>query len=68
MSISVTPAYGRDYTRAEDVKADWQAEKDFLLNDPTSRWDGKPINRQHLVGQVVVVRYGNGKKTVQVQP
>lgn len=44
--VTVTPAYGRDYTSAEKAIADWAAGKDFILRDPTSRWDGKPINEE----------------------
>lgn len=31
--LSAVPAYGRDYKSAKDVKADWQAGKDFLIQD-----------------------------------
>jgi hypothetical protein len=27
----LTPAYGRDYKSAADVKADWEANKDFVI-------------------------------------
>lgn len=31
--LSVIPAYGRDYKSAKAVKADWEAGKDFLIQD-----------------------------------
>lgn len=31
--VSAVPAYGRDYTSAKGVKSDWEAGKDFLIQD-----------------------------------
>lgn len=31
--VSVVPAYGRDYTNQKQVLADWNAGKDFLIQD-----------------------------------
>ncbi len=31
--ISAVPAYGRDYKTKADVLADWEAGKDFLIQD-----------------------------------
>lgn len=45
----LTPAYGRDYTTAKAAKADFEADKDFILNDLSSPWDGKPANKSGLV-------------------
>ena len=39
------PAYGRDYRNKASIQADLDANKDFILADITSRWDGKPINQ-----------------------
>jgi hypothetical protein len=66
--IHLVPANGRDYSNQAEVKADFKANKDFLLVDPTSQWDGKPINRGQIASAVVIVRYCNGRKTVQVKP
>jgi hypothetical protein len=68
MIVHLVPAYGNDYANQREVKADWKANKDFLLVDPTSQWDGKPINRGQIAAAIVIVRYGNGRKTVQVKP
>jgi len=46
MYPTVTPAYGRDYKSAKAAKADWEAGKDFILQDISSPWDGKPINKE----------------------
>jgi hypothetical protein len=43
---TVVPAYGRDYTSKAKAIADWEAGKDFILQDISSPWDGKPINKE----------------------
>ena len=61
--ITLTPAYGRDYRNKQEVKADFEADKDFLLQDFFSPYDGKPINKsQILPGKKVNIRYSNLRK------
>lgn len=68
MIIHVTPAYGRDYKSAAAAQTDWDANKDFILNDPTSRYDGKPINKeQTAIGDIIVARYGNLRKQARLE-
>ena len=55
--IPLTPAYGRDYKNKKDCLADLVAGKDFILNDITNRYDGKPCSIRDLKGQKVKVRY-----------
>lgn len=56
--MNVIPAYGRDYKSKKAVEADWAAGKDFLIQDISSRWDGKPMNKDSVpAGTVVSVRY-----------
>lgn len=43
--LTLVPAYGRDYKSQAAVKADWDADKDFVVCDMSSKYDGKPINR-----------------------
>jgi len=31
MFVTVVPAYGRDYTSGKAAKADWDANKDFII-------------------------------------
>lgn len=45
----LTPAYGRDYKSAEAARRDFDADKDFVLNDPTSKWFGKYINYHQVI-------------------
>ena len=40
-STIVIPAYGRDYSTAAEVLADWNGGKDFIISDMSNRWDGK---------------------------
>ena len=46
MYLTVVPAYGRDYKSQKAVKADWEAGKDFQINDMSSPNDGAYINKQ----------------------
>ena len=57
--MTLTPAYGRDYTSKKSVLADFLAGKDFILNDVGSRWDGEPINKEQIEEE--------GKTTVRVR-
>jgi hypothetical protein len=42
--MTLSPCYGREYTSAKAVKADWSSGKDFTIEDFSSPWCGKPIN------------------------
>jgi len=44
--MTLVPAFGRDYKSQKEVLADWDANKDFIIQDISSRWDGKPANKQ----------------------
>ena len=64
MRLTVIPAYGRDYSSAKAVKADFEANKDFQICDMSSRDDGRYINAEQLKpGDTLAVRYA--KKTKQ---
>ena len=45
MFTTLVPAYGRDYKSAKEVKADWDAGKDFQIANAFSPDDGKYINK-----------------------
>ena len=63
-NLTLLPAYGRDYTSRAKVLADWNAEKDFIIADISSRYDGKPVNKQQLAkGTRVQFRYARNLKT-----
>lgn len=58
-SITLQPAYGRDYRGRAAILADLKADKDFL-------YEGRPINRPQIVDAVkpvaVNVRYARDRK------
>ena len=55
---TLTPAYGRDYNNKAAVESDFRAGKEFILNDPVSRWDGKLCSiRDFKIGEDVKLRY-----------
>ena len=58
---TLTPAYGRDYKSLKEVKADFDANKDFILQP-----EGCYINKEQIaVGTVVNIRY---KKLTMIAP
>ena len=55
---TLTPAYGRDYKSKAAVERDFKNGMDFILNDPMSRWDGKPCSiRDFRAGEQIKLRY-----------
>lgn len=57
--MDVAPAYGRRYRSLEKTKADWDANLDFVLLDPSSRWNGKAVNKEQVpADEPVYSRYG----------
>ena len=64
--MELTPAYGRDYKSAKEVKEAWEAGKDFVINDITSPNDGSYINKEDASKagmKSVLIRY---KKLTQI--
>lgn len=60
----IVPAYGRDYKSKKEVMADWDANKDFLVQDMfKSGYINKEQALKELKGQNLQVRY---KKLTQV--
>ena len=63
VTATLTPAYGRDYKSKEEVLKDFDANKDFVINDPVSKWDGKPVNKEQLKsGDAVTFRFAKLKR------
>lgn len=66
MYKTLVPAYGRDYKTAKEVKAAWEAGKDFRVADFFDPQDGKLANLQSAKEagwKTVNIRY---KKLTQV--
>lgn len=56
--LNVVPAYGRDYKSKAAVLKDWNEEKDFLICDMSSKYDGSYINKADKPADVTLtVRY-----------
>lgn len=54
-SVTVVPAYGRDYKSAEEVREAWLDGYDFQINDISSEWNGSYLSVRD--GFSVTVRY-----------
>lgn len=44
--LTLVPAYNRDYKSGKEVQADWDAGKDFRINDMMHPNDGAYINKE----------------------
>lgn len=67
MPVTLTPAHGRDYKSKKAIEEDLAANKDFILNDMSSQWDGKPCSPVDLYKEghrTVNVRYAQLRKIV----
>ena len=66
----IIPAYGRDYKTIKAVKADFDANKDFIVADFSDRYDGKPVNKSDIksTGQTtILIRYSQLRKITNVK-
>jgi hypothetical protein len=58
MFIGVAPAYGRDYKSMKEVKAAWEAGKDFLITDMVHPNCGAYLNKNDAPkGATINVRF-----------
>jgi hypothetical protein len=65
---TLTPAYGRDYKNAKAVKADFEANKDFVVADIMSPACGRYANKADLTDQDAVrVRYSKLTKVTVIK-
>jgi len=67
MYTTLVPAYGRDYKSAKEVKADWDAGKDFRICDMSSPDDGRLVNKPQVPGRKFNIRYKRLTAIVVVQ-
>lgn len=51
--MTLLPAYGRDYKSKAAALKDFEADRDFIVADLLSPWDGKPANRSALLSMGV---------------
>ena len=65
---TLVPSHGRDYKNQKEVKAAWNAGKDFIVSDAFNRWDGKPANKDSfLKSDTLMIRYSRLMKIVNVR-
>lgn len=68
--VTLVPAYGRDYKSKKAVMADWDAGKDFVINQFGHPYDGKYINSQDAAttpGVTYNIRYAKLAKVLPVK-
>lgn len=65
-SLTVIPAYGRDYKSGKAAKADWNANLDFIIADMFNPYDGKPINKADASGYNITIRFNQLRKVTSV--
>lgn len=67
MFTTLTPAYGRDYKSVKALKEDIKANKDFIINDISSPWDGKACSPTDFKGEQVQFRYNKLQRVVVIK-
>lgn len=64
--VTAVPHYGRDYKSKAAVKVDYDAGKDFRVQDGFSPWNGRAVNKADAdaAGIVLMIRYDRLTKQV----
>lgn len=65
--LTCTPSYGRDYKSAAAVKADFDAGKDFTINDMSSKDDGRQINKEDAKGLTLKIYFAKRTKFTVIE-
>jgi hypothetical protein len=63
--IILSPAYGRDYKSAKAAKADFDADKDFVVESIFP--GGQYANKAQLAGYTCEIRYNQFRNLVVVK-
>ena len=66
---TLTPAYNRDYKNKNDVLTDFNDDKDFIINDMFSPYNGKYCNKSDIKNtyKSVKIRYNKLQKIIIVR-
>ena len=66
---TLTPAYNRDYKNKNDVLTDFNNNKDFIINDMFSPYNGKYCNKSDIKNtyKSVKIRYNKLRKIIIVR-
>ncbi len=69
-TLTVTPAYGRDYKSGKAAKQAWREGKDFIIANIMHKYDGKPMNKQDADQSqtTVMIRYKGLTQLTIVKP
>lgn len=70
MDAHLSPAFGKDYRSKAEIISSLKGGADFILNDTSSPWFGKPINLPQIkeAGYTgVQVRYSKLRKAVVIK-
>ena len=67
MFLTLEPAYGRDYKSGKEVKADWEAGKDFQMTDMQNA--GRKINKENDLpkGTTLNIRFKKQANICQIK-
>ena len=67
--MTLTPAYNRDYKNKNDVINDFNNDKDFIINDMFSPYNGKYCNKSDIKNtyKSVKIRYNKLQKVIIVR-
>jgi hypothetical protein len=67
-SITLIPAYGRDYKSKKEILKDFDSHKDFLIADFFHPYDGKPANKIDLKDySIILIRYNKLRKITNIK-
>lgn len=65
--MTLTPAYGRDYTSKKQVIEAWNNGDDFIIADIMHPYSGKPANKNDLKDERnIMIRYSGLRKITKV--
>ena len=65
--MSVSP-YLTDYKNGTEAVQAWVDGKDFILNDITSPYNGKPCSIRDFPGKTMEIRYKHNRNVVIYSP
>jgi|10_taG_2_1085330.scaffolds.fasta_scaffold16055_5 hypothetical protein len=55
MDMTVSPAYGKDYTTAKDAIAAWNSGKDFIIRSVNHPYRGMYVSRWEVANETLVI-------------
>jgi len=69
-TLTLTPAYGRDYTSKAAVQQGWSDGLDFIIQNFGHKYEGKPINKPQAdeIPATVHIRYNKLQRIAVINP